>query len=910
MFAKFSVKRPHMIIVAIILVVILGYLSFTNTGVDFLPNINLPYIVVATIYPGGESPDAVEQKVTAPLEQALATANNIKNISTESYPMISLIILELKSGTNVDAVLVEINEKIKTFKTISFGAGLLDSAADAGSGSSLTDEYSGITDLINNILDPIVMTLNPSMLPIMKLSLRQEGKTIGESSEYLKSVAQKLESIDGVASVDVTGLVESMYFVNVDNGKLIKSVLSSFIDFDGLFNGLYDMLLAVAESGASGALSDDATDILNGVKAAAAYASSEVKNVVSQIYDYAGYIPLNIINSVFDGIYAETDRVFDDLQSVYAGDVLMLAVVDAAKQGIIAAVDGAKRRFISYAEGLEQSSLDVVDDIEKNFSEALDGVIDWVKENLPGINDAIAPEAEFLREYLKNPQVRREFELLFKDGLDNMLDYIGTGLGDVIGADLLELAIFANNLEMPVGAIGGTLITVGDRIKTAEELYGLPVATINVVDMIISGITGLHLYDLEALSKQNAAALIFADGLLSAVTNPAATSSSILSAIFQDLDKAGLSTDTVLGLLGLAGIDKGFLENLENMGNSLGENGISLSALIEANQAFGEAIGDLSELNILLKLDDICNIAKIDNTSLLHTILNGSAGVQFNINKNPSSSTAEVSEAVRKALDDLTKNDPSLKYAILDDQGDYIQLVIDTILNNLLIGGLLAILILLVFLKKIGPTAVVGMSIIFSIVLTFIMMWAVGINLNIASMAGLALGVGMLVDNSIIVIENIFSLKSRGKGIFEAAIEGTNKVTGAVIASTVTTLVVFVPLFFTSGMITDIFKDLALTMSFSILSSLIVALTFVPMAATTFIKNVDKVSPLQEKVFAKFFEITTAVKKKSKLLAYVTSPFVVLANLFIKETSERDGKLFNIIKNGYGKLLQLCLKKK
>jgi multidrug efflux pump subunit AcrB len=895
-----------MIIVAFILTAILGFLSFTNTGIDLFPEINLPYIVVATVYPGGESPVAVEEKVTLPLEQALATANNVKNITTESYPMISLIIIELKTGTNVDSAIIDVNEKIKTFKTINFGAGLMDTAANATSGGDALGDYSQMTDLLNTILDPVVMTVSPSMLPVMKLSIYQEGKTIGQSSEYLREIAKKLETVEGVSSVDVTGLVESMYFLNVNNGKLLKAVLSQIIDYDALFDGVYDGLLAAIEDVVDGTAEANAAAVLQ----AAQDALDELITTVKGLNDKLVSVNLNeraaYIANELNGVRASVGVLFGVLANeILPGNADTLETVEAI---LLAAIDAAETTIIAAAAEIESYKPGITDALDL-ISAAAEEIRGVVAADIPAIDDSIKESARFLGLYLSRADVRSQNKRYFYNGLEAFLDYAGAQAGDLLSADIVKLALFANNIEMPIGSMGGMIITVGDKVKTAEELYRLPVADVKIADLILPALTGMYTSDLSAANKSAQTLLVFADAALKAAESPGAELSDLTSLITSGLGVSGLTATDILSVLGIR-LDGQALDALESVLNAGALGGLSLGGIIEANALAGTVLDEIENVRMKLILDDVCTIAKIDNSSLLHTVLNGSAGVQFNINKNPSVATADVSTGVRAKIDEITAADPTLKYTVLDDQGTYIRLVVNTVLSNLISGGLLAVLVLFLFLKKFGPTIVVGMSIVLSLVLAFVFMGVFKINLNVASMAGLALGVGMLVDNSIIVMENIFSMKLRGKNIFEAAIQGATQVSEAVIASTITTVAVFIPLFFTEGIASDIMRDLALTLSFSIISSMIVAMTFVPMAATTFIKNSDQVSKLQLRAIERFDRFTANVKGRSKWVKTAAAPVVLAGKLLIKETSERDGRTFNIIKKAYVKALNGCLKRK
>ena len=185
----------------------------------------------------------------------------------------------------------------------------------------------------------------------------------------------------------------------------------------------------------------------------------------------------------------------------------------------------------------------------------------------------------------------------------------------------------------------------------------------------------------------------------------------------------------------------------------------------------------------------------------------------------------------------LQSEHPEVHLTTIMDQGEYVGIMIDTIVSNLVTGGLLAILILLFVLKDWKPTVIVGASIVVSVVTAFVLMYFSGVTLNIISMSGLALGVGMLVDNSIVVIENIYRLRSLGVPPRKAAMQGAKQVSGAIFSSTLTTVIVFVPIVFVQGMTRQIFADMGLTIAYSLLASLLVALTLVPAGASTVLRR-------------------------------------------------------------------------
>lgn len=245
-----------------------------------------------------------------------------------------------------------------------------------------------------------------------------------------------------------------------------------------------------------------------------------------------------------------------------------------------------------------------------------------------------------------------------------------------------------------------------------------------------------------------------------------------------------------------------------------------------------------------VKVSDIADVEfkpDIENASIVK--INGQPGVVLSINKKSGSSTVDVSAKVRKKIQELQKDYPNLRFNIISDQGEFIVKSLSNVENNALNGALLAVLVVFLFLVSIKETILIGLAIPMSIVITLVSMYFLGISLNIISLAGLALGVGMMVDNSIVVLESIYLKNRQGKNPIEAAFEGTKEVGVAILGSTLTTVFVFAPIVFAQGLASQIFKDLAATVSISILSSLFVSMLIVPPLASrywSFIEKIDK----------------------------------------------------------------------
>ncbi|MBA6379452.1 MULTISPECIES: efflux RND transporter permease subunit [unclassified Colwellia] len=232
-------------------------------------------------------------------------------------------------------------------------------------------------------------------------------------------------------------------------------------------------------------------------------------------------------------------------------------------------------------------------------------------------------------------------------------------------------------------------------------------------------------------------------------------------------------------------------------------------------------------------LKDIAQVIDGEKERTDITRINNNEAIELAIYKEGDANTVTVAKAVNKKLAELEKTLPeALTFTVIYDQSEFIVNAVDEVKSAAIIGGLLAMLILYLFLGNFFNTIIISLAIPISIIATFNLMFANDISLNIMSLGGIALAVGLLVDNAIVVLENIARYREKGASIIEAAIKGTDEVSGAVIASTLTTLAVFFPLAFVTGFAGQLFSDQAMTVTFALLASLIVALTLIPMLAS------------------------------------------------------------------------------
>ncbi len=334
-----------------------------------------------------------------------------------------------------------------------------------------------------------------------------------------------------------------------------------------------------------------------------------------------------------------------------------------------------------------------------------------------------------------------------------------------------------------------------------------------------------------------------------------------------------LTVDTVKSLLAA--------QNFSMPGGYVTEEGIDYLVRVGDKTADIEELASMPIMNPdmdgvdVITLSDVADVFMTDNSDEIYTNINGSPGILLTIQKQTGYSTGDVSDKLKDRFEEMTEEDENLSLIILMDQGIYIDMVMDSVISNVLFGAVLAILILILFLKDMRPTLVIALSIPVSLVTAVVCMYFSGITLNIISLSGLALGVGMLVDNSIVVIENIYRMRSEGKSMREAAIEGAKEVAGAIMASTLTTVCVFLPIVFTEGITRQLFVDMGLTIAYSLLASLVIALTVVPAMASKMLTKT------KEQKDDKFFTALIGLYEKVLRLSLKVKPLVLAAVLIL-----------------------------
>ncbi len=255
-----------------------------------------------------------------------------------------------------------------------------------------------------------------------------------------------------------------------------------------------------------------------------------------------------------------------------------------------------------------------------------------------------------------------------------------------------------------------------------------------------------------------------------------------------------------------------------------------------------ESVRDIENIPItlpaggIIRLKDVADIEDTFKEVTSSMTMNGKASIDITVNKESTANTVQVARRINKELERMKQEYSNIRIETIVDTSSYIQKAINNVAQIAVIGGLLAIAVLYLFLRNFRTTFIIGAAIPISIIATFSLIYFNGLTLNMMSLGGLALGVGMLVDNSIVVLENIFRYRQEGYGRLDAASSGSGEIAMAVIASTLTTVAVFAPIVFVKGIAAEFFREMALTVTFSLLASLVVSLTLVPMLSSKMLR--------------------------------------------------------------------------
>ena len=902
MLGKFSVKKPYTVLVGVILVIVLGVVSFTRMSTDLLPSISLPYVIVMTTYPGA-SPETVEMVVTKPVEASMATVSNIEQISSVSSENYSMVIMEFAQSTDMNAVSLEIRETLDQIK-------------------SYWDDSVG---------NPIIMKLNPDMLPIMIAAVGGVGMTNAEVSEMTQNtVIPELESIEGVASANATGLLEESVNVIIRQEKIdvINEQVFGYIDSE-MEEAVQDLADAKQEIYDGQKEIDDAKVELEENKQKLVDSQKELDDSKTELADSRQKIADGKVE-LEDG-KAKLEEGKSELNKQKDKTTAQLA--KAEKQLLTAKADlEAAKTYITMQLATAQATLDAAKSGVEQINEAIEQyenaveLINTIDLFLlsPTFNDeakaAISQIIQMDVSSMTDDQIRALLEAT-KEEMNKALEAMGGEAGvDALKAQRDELNKTIATQEMTIAAMNEQLPEIEANIakldKALTEIYkgNLTAAiefanaqtTITIGELQVNTIESqleTSEKQIEAGEEQIKTGQESIDDAWEQIKDGEEQLNDSIQQLKdalkeieegeEDLEEAREDAKNQADMHGILTVDtvKSLLaaQNFSMPAGYVTEEGIDYLVRVGDKPEDIEKLKKMPLMNPemdgvdIITLEDVADVFMTDNSADIYANVNGEPGIMITLQKQTGYSTGDVSDKILDKFEELQEEDENLILITLMDQGIYIDLVMDSIINNVLFGGILAVIILILFLKDWRPTAVVALSIPISLVTAIVCMYFSDITLNVISLSGLALGVGMLVDNSIVVIENIYRLRSEGYSAREAAIKGAGEVAGAIMASTLTTVCVFLPIVFTEGITRQLFVDMGLTIAYSLFASLLIALTVVPamgagLLSKTKIHEEGKLFGGLMKVYEKLLSFSLKFKPLVLLLVIVLLVVSIMAS--------------------------------
>lgn len=854
MLSRYSVKKPYTVVVAVVLVLILGVVSFTKMNTDLLPSMDMPYAMVMTTYPGA-SPETVEQTVTRPIEQSMATVSNITNVSSVSSENASVVILEFSEDANMDSVTLEMRENL--------------------------DQIKGYWD--ESVGNPMIMKLNPDMLPVFVAAVDMDGLTAPQTTDYVENhILQEMESIAGVARVSVSGGVTEQIRVELQQDKIdgVNQKVQDAINgkFAGEEQKLQDAQKQLEEGQAR--LESGRQQLESGQQAAAGQigqGSAQLSQAKEQMQ--TGLQEISAKLQTLEEKQAELEKQGEVLTASRAPIEAMLKELTAAKNEYYQAAAGKQKleNTIVQLETQIATATESIAQLESQLEQAqtpeeqqeLQNAIGEMNAQLDSLNMA-KTEAQAQLQTLNEGLALMDIEVINKG-----IEKANSGLSQIAQA---QAQLDAGLAQITQGK---------EKLNQAREQLESGKSQMSAAEV-----------QLETQKILAAVQMSSAAAKIEVSTSQMQAAQSQIDAGKEQLDaaKEQIQEQTDLHTILTQDMIKGILaaENFAMPAGYVQEDKKDYLVRVGEKVQDVDTLKDLVILDLGLeglepiRLSDVAEIQVTDDSSEVYAVINGNPGVMLTIEKQTGYSTGEVTDKILERMESLEQEEQGLHFTTLMDQGIYIDMVIQSVMQNMIYGGILAVLILFVFLRSVRPTFVIACSIPISVVAALVMMYFSGVTLNIISLSGLALGVGMLVDNSIVVIENIYRMRNEGVPARKAAIEGAKQVAGAITSSTLTTVCVFAPIVFTEGITRQLFVEMGLTIAYSLAASLLVALTVVPMMSAGLLqKTEEKQSRFLDKLQEGYSQlILKALHHKTWVLLGALGLFLLSAVLSISKGTE------------------------
>ena len=741
---KFSVKKPFTVLVAVIMVLMLGFVSISNMQTNLLPDVNTPYLMVVTVYPGA-SPERVESEVSDVMQNALGTVAGVEKVTATSAENYSLLLMQFSDDTDMNSAMVKVSNKV--------------------------DQTTA--SLPSSCLTPSIIEYSLNMNAFMTVAVSREGSDVYDLSEFVSdTLVPYVERKGGVSSVSTNGLIEKMVQVQLSQEKI---------------DAINEKLLEVIDV--------QLADARKQLESAEAQIEAGRKEYNRQFKNYS--------NTVSDTMMQEMSGQVGDAIEVVRKQAQ--ALLDSVNQ-LIAVVQEPEiqQALIDVRDGLQR----VMDKFNETGMKDIDSLIEIVTE-LRDITDKLTGALQQLQQRLNSE----------------------SGTEGSTAADL------ADDLQVQQ-SLNTVYNTLNDVIKAMDDVPGLTKTFSDAIGNFSQQQMQAYMKFTEAREMLNEYEKQLAEA----------------KQTYADAEEKAMASSDVSKLLDIDTLAQLIYAQNFSMPAGYVKDSSGKSWLLKVGEEY-DSIEDISGALLLhvdgfgdVRLSDVADVEVIDNAEASYTRLNGERAAVLKIYKGATSSASEVSDNCLSAFQELEAQYDGLHVVVLSNQGNYITIIVKSILSSMVIGAALAIIVLALFLRDVKPTLVVGFSIPLSVLFAVVLMYFTGMDLNVMTLAGLSLGIGMLVDNSIVVIENIYRLRGRGVPAARAAVQGAKQVGMSVVASTLTSVCVFLPVVFSSSIVKSLMQPMSLCIGYCLMASLIVALTVVPAAASTVLK---KAEPKQLKWFDK-----------------------------------------------------------
>ena len=741
---KFSVKKPFTVLVAVIMVLMLGFVSISNMQTNLLPDVNTPYLMVVTVYPGA-SPERVESEVSDVMENALGTVAGVESITATSAENYSLLLMHFAEGTDMNSALVKVSNKV--------------------------DQTT--SSLPSSCLSPSIIEYSLNMNAFMTVAVSREGSDVYDLSDFVSdTLVPYVERKGGVSSVSANGLIEKMVQVQLSQEKV---------------DAINERLLEVIDARLADARAQlDAAEAQ--IEAGRAEYNRQFKNFNKTVSNTVMQQYSGEVGNAVETVRKQAQALLDSVNQ-------LIAVVQEPE---------IQQALIDVRDGLQR----VMDKFNETGMKDIDSLIEIVSE-LREITDKLTTALQQLQERLNTE----------------------TGTEGSTATDLVDDLQVQQSLSTVYN-------TLNDVIKAMDDVPGL-------MSTFSDALGTYSQQQLEAYMQ-----FTEAREMLNEYEKQLETAKQT----YEDAKEKAMASSDVSKMLDIDTLAQLIYAQNFSMPAGYVKDSSGKSWLLKVGEEY-DSIDDISGALLLhvdgfgdVRLSDVADVEVIDNAEASFTRLNGERAAVLKIYKGSSSSASTVSDNCLSAFKELEAQYDGLHVVVLSNQGNYITIIVKSILSSMLIGAALAIIVLALFLRDIKPTLVVGFSIPLSVLFAVVLMYFTGMDLNVMTLAGLSLGIGMLVDNSIVVIENIYRLRSRGVPAARAAVQGTKQVGMSIVASTLTSVCVFLPVVFSSSLVKSLMQPMSLCIGYCLMASLLVAVTVVPAAASTVLK---KAEPKQLKWFDK-----------------------------------------------------------